>query len=251
MEFHRIKAAGVELEGGWIYRPTCSVQEDGSIKIERGAEAPSGDSINYVGEAPSPPCGSPDELFAWMDSFYPDLADASCGMHVHISFKSPYTYLRAMDKAFHIYIREGLKEWGKREGVMDNRFWARVEGLNRFCDNVYAPMRQVRGKGKNGSRYTFLNYCYERYGTIELRVFPQFHTYGEAVRAIKAYFSLVEEWMSYPPVNLKRRRVVELMPKADRKPQNPETQQLYLGETSAREEQHVLIVPEYAQNEAI
>jgi hypothetical protein len=221
VEFNRIKLVGVELEGGWTDRPPSPMIGDGSIRLVRGNQAADGRVINHVGEIPSPPFASPAELFAWMRDNYPQHTDRSCGMHVHLSFKSNNSYVRIMDKAFFDHVRAALIDWGRGPGgITYDQFFSRLEGGNSYCRTEYRPMEQVKHKEKGPARYSILNYCYGRYQTVELRALPLFPTLVEAEAAITAYFEIVENWLARPPRGLKPvRKFVDLERAPYEKPQ--------------------------------
>lgn len=205
--FSRIKLVGVELEGGWHTAPPHPMISDGSITLSRNTAMVDGHSIQHVGEIPSPPFGSPSEMFEWMKLNYPHYTNSSCGMHVHVSFKSQNSYLRIMDQKFFDYMIEKLLEWGKANGIKDKNFFNRLEGRNTYCKREYNPMGQVKYTNKGPHRYSILNYCHARYGTAELRVLPLFKTLEEATKAITAYFNIIESWLAQPPVGLKSVKV--------------------------------------------
>lgn len=209
MKLERIKAIGVELEGGWDERPEARMIGDGSIDMSR-------DTAHYIGELPSPPYGTTRGLFNWMERNYPHHVNSSCGMHVHISFKSDNSYIRAMDKVFFDYIQRELLTWGNVYGVKNKEFFKRLEGGNTYCKPTYNPMGQVSYTDKGPNRYSMLNYCYERYQTIELRVLPAFKEFTTAKAAIEAYLGLVEAWLKQPPRTLKALRKMVILEEADK-----------------------------------
>jgi hypothetical protein len=183
--FNRIAKMGVELEGGWETKPDARMVGDGSVSV----------SANYVGELPSPPFEDPVALTAWMRKNYPTKTNQSCGMHVHVSFKNRKDYLRFMSKEAFDHIHDELEKWGKRANIKNEHFWARLRGDNTYCKLFYSPMKQVKHVDKGPARYSMLNYCYGRYGTMELRVLPLFKEVDVGVAAVMAFANICERWL--------------------------------------------------------
>lgn len=243
--FSRIKLVGVELEGGWQTAPAdlSRMIGDGSIQLQRGG------NILHVGEIPSPPLASPPELFTWMTANYPQYTNSSCGMHVHVSFKSQNSYLRIMDKAFFDHMIEKLYAWGRETGIQDTNFFDRLEGKNTYCKKEYNPMGQVKYTQKGPHRYSILNYCHGRYGTAELRVLPLFKTLDEAQKAITAYFTIVEDWLKRPPVSLKSVKAsIEMIEERNEKPSAKEIN-VVIDDTYGESEQTIYVPDSIGETE--
>lgn len=189
---NRINLVGVELEGGWR-KPPEGVQlvHDGSIQ-NVGAVTPTGTRERlHVGELPSAPM-EVKNVPAWIKAYYPTSVNASCGLHVHMSFKSAYHYERLMEPEYPKTIQAYLIEWAKEEKLPETHaIWERLSGKNRFCLDAFAPDQQANNPRKiydhdnPGNRYSMINYCHALHGTLECRVLPMMETPAQAVRAVQ------------------------------------------------------------------
>jgi hypothetical protein len=192
----RINKIGVELEGGWNYEPPHSFQEDGSVETE----------TDYEGETVSPPCRTKSELKDWIRKNYPDEINRTCGMHIHVSFRSEADYNRLMTKKFYTAFLENAKEWGLENKINEgSAFWHRLEGKNSFCKllttkdgrfKISTVKRQANAHDKGGPRYFQLNFCKNVHNTLECRLFPTFQKKKIAESAVDFFYNLVENYLS-------------------------------------------------------
>jgi hypothetical protein len=182
---------GLELEGGWKNKPERKIYEDCSVCIDD-------DDANFVGEINSQPFSDLKELKNWLFKNYPNRMNRTCGLHVHISLKNNLLYSKLMQKDFHDYLKEMLKDFivkNKLNTEDKKNLIERVDGYNRFCrDNFYAD-EQVIKKSKETCRYTHINYCYALHGTIEFRVLCMFKSKQTAFKAIKVIIKCVNEYL--------------------------------------------------------
>lgn len=190
----RIDRVGIELEGGWITPPRretgCQIIHDGSVGREIPLLLPSGEPCRHLGEIPSPRLTVAD-FPGWVRSFYPQVVNATCGMHIHMSFRSPFWYQRLMTPEYPASILHVVKEWAMGEKLPKNHpLWPRLLGKNPFCQHIYDAESQVAAREKGfdrqrpGHRYTVVNYGYTYHGTIECRLLPMMETADQAVRAL-------------------------------------------------------------------
>lgn len=189
-----INKIGVELEGGWLNPPGCDMHIDNSVKVI----AP------YVGEVSSPPM-TVEEVLQWMGrrDVYPDCRDNSCGMHVHISTLNHHDLMLLATNNFWEAFLVEMKRWGVAMGLSSSHdFWQRLSGRNRFCRREFVARMQlglVPDDGKWGvreRRYTMLNYyAFEKYGTVENRLFPMFKDMKVSLSAVKNYAKFVNGWI--------------------------------------------------------
>jgi hypothetical protein len=190
---------GIEIEGGWDAPPvvdgqTVDIVHDGSVAVRS----------NFTGEVRSPVKTDWSEMVKWTLEAYPGNANSSCGIHVHMSVASAGLYSRLMDVHFAAHVRRALRKWGaaveannaKEREDMAN-FAKRIAGENRYCRRVWLPDEQVRGQGE--SRYGFLNFCYGKHKTVELRVLPTFTTKRLAEGAVSAYCKAASDWVEKLP----------------------------------------------------
>lgn len=187
---NRINKIGVELEGGWDHVPSgCQIEHDGSVRIPTTSPM---DTFR-TGEIPSPP-KVPLAMWPWIKKYYPSRINNTCGMHVHMSFKTARWYAALMTEEFQNTMLEYLARWAKEEKLPDTHpIWDRLAGKNRYCSLKFWPDKQAAQRNKShnmdreGHRYTAINYCYgkDNCGTVEVRVLPMFDTPEQAIRAVK------------------------------------------------------------------
>lgn len=137
-----------------------------------------------------------------MKTFYPHLVDASCGMHVHMSFKTAFTYQRTMVPTFPATIVASVKSWATAEGLpKDHPLWPRLEGKSRYCQHTFDADNQVLNTTKDfvqdrkGHRYTVINYNYGRTNTIECRLLPMMQTVEQALRAVQTILDTTNNFL--------------------------------------------------------
>jgi hypothetical protein len=194
---NRVYRAGVELEGGWKDNPTwkglgVAVAHDGSVfkNKEQGQQIrPTG--IQLIGEVASAPL-EPIAVPAWMRAMYPAKVDATCGLHVHMSFYSPRHYSQLMDTPLLVEaMKMYLAEWGKEEGLPKTHcLWERLKGKHEYCTDKFWPDLQATSgrdhdRERDGNRYTIINYGWLVNETIECRVLPMMDTADQGIRAVK------------------------------------------------------------------
>lgn len=193
-EFKFVSHIGIELEGGWDSTPT-GVRPDGSLRNINGASC--------IGEVASPPIDNFSELEEYVKKFCPKYVNESCGLHIHVSFKSSSHYLTLMEDKFYKYFLARMKDFGtKMEFPTNHLFWNRYEGKNKFCINEFYPERQINLNHKDSIRYTHLNYCYTLHKTIECRMFPAFNDVDTIMSTIKELVNCYELYLSYNSANL-------------------------------------------------
>lgn len=225
---NRIYRVGVELEGGWNKVPEgCTVIRDGSVNIP---QKPNHNEAVYnqmlelsrqidraetlaqsgvlrtqyrtleqqytkgnlqIGEVPSEPM-EVTTVPIWMKKYYPQVVNASCGMHVHMSFIRSFHYARLMQPEFTPTIIEHITQWAKEEGLeKDHCLWSRLRGESEFCQPLFAPDLQAKRTKKEyerhapGHRYTMVNYGYGTHGTMECRLLPMMATPEQGIRAVQ------------------------------------------------------------------
>lgn len=190
----RVKKIGIELEGGWSYRPQ-GLKADKSL---RRLSSP------YIGEVASPPMEDLSSVLRWIDKFYPQEVNSSCGLHIHISLDN-LNYSRLMEYEFYSYFRENIQLWSRKAvRPSDLNFWNRLNGANYYCRDGFRPLEQVRERSKTPARYTALNYCYALHGTLECRLFPMFRDIETAKSAVRAFIDIVESYLNRDDVKLNR-----------------------------------------------
>lgn len=167
---NRIDKIGIELEGGWLSLPKgVNLTPDGSVRVSD----PQGRGL-VRGEIPSPPL-SPTEWEAWVKAHYPSHVDSSCGLHVHMSFRSALVYQRLMDFNYTKALLTQLRRWAVVAALPpQHHFYGRLKGANKYCLPFYAADVQARQTRKADCRYAAVNYCHGIHQTMEVRVLPMF-----------------------------------------------------------------------------
>lgn len=135
---------------------------------------------------------------------YPDVVNASCGMHVHASFNN-FIYMSGMLECA-TEICDGLESaytaWGKAE--LNRKEWSRMkgrlEGHNSYCrkgHNAVSITGAHRYPGYveepyvDDDRYHWLNFeSLEKHGTIECRMLPAFDTAEHLIEATNILFNV-------------------------------------------------------------
>jgi hypothetical protein len=192
---NRISRVGIELEGGWLkLPPNTTLARDGSVfrngppmlEVEGRMVAPA-----IVGELPSPPLPTGAPMRGWMKKFYPSHVDATCGLHVHMSFKSALHYQKLMCAEYTTRIIEHLMEWAKVKGLSPaHPIWPRLRGENEYCIPAFYADQQASTRSKSyqhgsGSRYTFINYPHRLHSTVECRGLPMMETCDLGIEAVE------------------------------------------------------------------
>lgn len=207
---NRINQLGIELEGGWDKMPKgmakwcgrTDITRDNSVVFEpppvvtdpvTGARSFATPMPVVTGEIPSRPLAMT-EWHDFMHACYPHHVNATCGMHVHMSFTTKLNYQRLMDPAYMTHILKALYEWATKENLPSTHpLWDRLGNANHnHCAHIYLGDAQVkvdhkdfRSRGTAYSRYTAINYCYAQHRTVEVRVLPMMDEVEQAIRAIQ------------------------------------------------------------------
>ncbi len=156
-----------------------------------------GGASGWQGEISSIPMASRDEYVAMLTTLHPDEANASCGFHVHASF-TPSDYSRLMEPVFWTFFTAKWRSWQRPEGANDDeweRFQYRLDGRQSYCRANFTPDAQVNDIGE---RYTQLNFCFRKHGTLECRLLPMFNTPAVSVAAVDYLLSIYDEFLSQP-----------------------------------------------------
>ena len=195
----RIYRIGFELEGGWTKLPpgTRGLQHDGSVQIERGL----GETALVTGELANGPM-SMQEWEGWLKTHYPQKVNQTCGMHVHLSPRTALAYSRLMDPCYPGTVVEYFKKWATHKGLSnDHPIWPRLKGKSIYCQHLYMADDQVRNVTKDhnqqrpGHRYTVINYCHGRYGTVECRLLPMMDTTKEAISMVQELVDITNAFL--------------------------------------------------------
>lgn len=220
-----INLIGVEMEGGWDGVQGIVPFADGTTLVDD--QSLSGLESTHVGEAVSPALPF-DQVLEWMAVHHPKYVNIKCGLHVHVSFKSPRFYLGITRRGFKRFFLDKIKEWAEGEGLNPGHaFWERWAGENKYCSKDFRPTRQMRRDAKHPpgegnaplfpqhERRTQWNFCYGVHGTAECRMLPMFNTPEQSIRAVAEVVHIVENYLTLkPPVMEKFSRTARLYPNA-------------------------------------
>ena len=193
---NRVYLVGVELEGGWEKMlKGCEIHRDTSVRF---SPTP---NLNYVGEIESKPLEL-SEMPKWVKQYYPHHINDSCGMHIHLSFRTALTYSRLMAPSYPATIVKYMHEWAKREGLPPSHsLWSRLRGESEYCQHTYWAEDQVFQAGKEydrkrkGHRYTVINYCFTRHSTLECRLLPMMANAEQAIRALQEVIRITNAYL--------------------------------------------------------
>jgi hypothetical protein len=182
---NRVALVGVELEGGWVTLPPgVALEHDGSVFNGR---LPAG--VKHIGELPLGPAipAAIDEL---MRINHPQKVNATCGMHVHMSFDTLWHYQTLMVEEYQKSMLHYLTKWAEEKKFKpEHHIWGRLRGESRYCQEKFWPDAQASTKRKghdqnvHGHRYTHVHYC-GRQGTIEVRTLPMMESLKTATSAV-------------------------------------------------------------------
>ena len=190
-----IRAVGIEFEGAWSkyksaetglpahpegnekavikrLKQPLNLKYDGSVSIPDNR-------ATWKGEIASKPLQIR-HIESWINKAVPDLANSTCGIHVHISVKHINNYIKLATPKYYNYYIKKMGKWGNKMGLPKNHlFWERLNGKNTYCKAEFKAEDQMHVEGRGGDRYTHINYCYGLWNTMEFRLLPAFHTNPE------------------------------------------------------------------------
>lgn len=210
---NRVYRIGLELEGGWNKLPAgVHLVRDGSVTFS--------EHIPHVGELVSPILSitnnSPSWWRNWIRIHYPHHVNATCGMHVHINFKTAFSYNRVMTAAYPATVVEEFRKWATAKHMPDSHpIWPRLAGKCRFCQHVFDADNQARSEDKDhdqqrvGHRYTVINYCYGRYCTAECRLLPMMNTVDMATEAIQELLDITNAFLVALPFKREKKQQLD------------------------------------------
>jgi len=187
---------GVELEGRWIDLNAVirRARADGLTAAADGS-VNAGNSDARAYEIQTKP-GSLGQTLSQVVKYYPDEADKSCGMHVHVSFKQATDFTCLSSEPFFAYFKERWETWGAANNLAPlGEFFARLRGANTFCrPNTETPARLT-----NTDRYFQLNFsAYGEHKTVECRLLPMFVNQALSVSAIQELIDIYQVFLASP-----------------------------------------------------
>jgi len=225
-----IALIGVEMEGAYKklnFETSQGFKHDGSVKVRQEFHKCKKKCIcscelckvkkkccvrikyNYIGEVVSQPMKLK-ALIKFMDNNYPIKTNRSTGLHCHFSFKNVQDYGRLLERKFYYYLLDRLEKFG-RENKLNPKgvFWERLKGKNTYCNRRFLAIGQKNGT--ENERYTIINACYKKYGTLEIRVLPAFQKKRISLKAVKELHNIIEDYLNQPyQVKKKSKHIIYL-----------------------------------------
>jgi hypothetical protein len=218
-----IDKIGLEVEGGWIcqdgYRGGNIASHNHSIIFDRSVqfrrrprnteEAELQNSF-VAGEINSPAYTDFSEINQFLNLYWPDQTNASCGFHIHASFKSEDYYNLLMDDEFYLLFKKELPiiEHKLKLGAITKR---RIAGKNRFCKDEWNPSRQKRAEEKyHPYRYSMINFCWNLHRTVEVRVFSAHIPMEKSFHLVRWWVNIINKFLATkvsvvePPIKKKK-----------------------------------------------
>ena len=153
----------------------------------------------FAGESNSNPCSSMRDLLNYLQDNYPNEHDSSCGMHLHVSFKSKKAYMTLINSKFKDELIDFYYNWLNENKInQDSRAYQRLKN-NTYCENSYRK-EDVEGQlyalDKDSSvRYRVLNYCFSLHNTIELRFLNIFDKKEISSKCVKAIIKFIDSYI--------------------------------------------------------
>ena len=189
----KIKLVGIEIEGAWDRPIDRRIHGDCSVCDFEDDEDEG--SCYTLGEVISTP-SQPNRILDFIEKYYPDLQNYSCGIHIHLSFYDRISYIRLMKREFYDYFLEQMEIWANENHIVkSSQFWNRFRGENRFAKKEFRPEAQSLLRYKDPIRYTHLNYCYTLHKTIEVRMLPTFKDKRIAKKALVQVVKIFNDYL--------------------------------------------------------
>lgn len=239
---NRIYRIGIELEGGWTkLAPGMALTHDGSVVFNNpprtGRCLELYNIINYggpewygagpvrrqeleveflnldtkrrkdlpahIGEFPSTAMEIT-HWAQWIRQSYPTHVNDTCGMHVHLSFRSNLNYQRLMEPEYTATVVSQFCKWAERYPLLfppDHSIWKRLSGQNEYCQYLHHADGQVKQTKKiydhhtGQHRYTAINYCFAMHETLECRLLPMMPDAEVAIDAIQHFLNTTNAFL--------------------------------------------------------
>lgn len=203
----KINLVGLEIEGGWDGQKGIRPFDIPTIpdhSIDGRTVLPDFPlTCSHVGEIVSKPL-EPSEVVieAFLNKYWPQHTNNTCGYHIHLSTKGMKDYSILTTKTFLYSLVKALLEKATSLALPANHYlFNRLRGNNPFTVMNFDASNQIRLKQKSvGSslRYSILNYSWNLHGTIELRVLPTFDKVSLAKEFTFFYLDFVEKALAAP-----------------------------------------------------
>lgn len=196
----RVSKVGLELEGAWAKVPAdARIVHDGSVK---GFTSTGELSVGELNSAAL----KPENVKTWLTKYYPSQVNSTCGMHCHMSFSSNFLYQRLMEESFMWTVVEQVQTWALEKAKTkvlpaNHCIFSRLKGESEYCQLKFHADGQAQRDRKDfdhhapDHRYTAVNYCYKRNGTVEIRLLPMMPNAELAAEAIQLLLDVTSAYL--------------------------------------------------------
>lgn len=186
-----VDRVGVELEGGyWLWQEPLLRKQKMTRPLKQLTKISTDASVRCGGREIKVGPFYPHMRRRWraiMRRMWPQRVDESCGMHVHVSLKTP----QMMDvlRMRHRQLWRHLKrELSKKKFAEVPHLHYRLSGRNSFCRTAITDPRDQY------DRYHALNWgAYYDHGTLEVRVLPQTEDIKTGIALIETVVAVIEK----------------------------------------------------------
>ena len=128
------------------------------------------------GELVSPVLRTQKDMIEWNEKNHPYETNSSCGHHEHRSTKLLAHHCVLAEKEFTTYLVKETYKWAEKNKInKGSALYERLKGNNHYCKMAYRFYEQVLDTDHYpDSRYCFVNYCWQKHSTMEIRLAPEF-----------------------------------------------------------------------------
>lgn len=200
---------GIEIEGRFADRFALRnlVESAGASCCGDGSIGPSldGETSLSTQEVQTKP-GTLTEALRQLVRFYPDQADYTCGMHVHVSFLSDTHITQLYSQQFFEYFRAKWLAWADEKQLpVWHSLRRRLSGENSYCrknverapDYLSAEFGRDFNPVTDEDRYMQLNFtAWGEHKTVECRLLPMFRESELAVEAVTYLINIFQDWIT-------------------------------------------------------
>jgi hypothetical protein len=163
---------------------------------------------NEVGEVASPKLKI-NEAADWILKNYPDEVNATCGLHIWLSFlNDKIDYHTLATEEFYDYFLLKIESWAINRKINRNsRFFKRLNGVQYAQREFHADSQIQNGDDK----YYHLNYNYNKFGGLEIRCGNMFDEKSISVEYVNEVIKIVNDYLNTnKPIVYKFHRFVNL-----------------------------------------
>lgn len=154
-----IDKIGAEMEG-CFHSTVPNLGSDSSLKFETDREYKIIKRRNLEeGELRSEPESDLSRLKNWIKQYFPRLTNATCGYHIHVSFKKDEYKQALVNREFHDLFLKNLEKWILKKKI-NPILKKRITEGGYYCSRSFRP----------NEKYSAVHYLHPQ-GTVEFRIF--------------------------------------------------------------------------------